>query len=77
MLLSMNLSRYSICRLTPVFSPSPTEKAHLLHYSGPVKPWGRLGEAMGQTIWDTYYLPDPWRQFKVLRKAKSKSTRLD
>jgi len=53
------------------------EKAHLLHYSGPVKPWGRLGEAMGQAIWDTYYLPDPWRQFKVLRKAKSKSTRLD
>jgi len=58
-------------------SPHFLEKAHLLHFSGPVKPWGRLGQAMGQAIWDTYYLPDPWRQFKVIRKAKSKSTRLD
>jgi len=58
-------------------SPHYLQKAHLLHYSGPVKPWGRIGETMGQSIWDMYYLPDPWRQFKVLRKPKSKSTRLD
>ena len=58
-------------------SPHFLDNAHLLHFSGPVKPWERLGEAMGQAIWNTYYLPDPWRQFKVLRKAKSKSTRLD
>ena len=53
------------------------EKAHLLHWSGLVKPWGRIDESMGKSIWDTYYLPDPWQQFKVLRKAVSKSARHD
>ena len=53
------------------------EKAHLLHWSGVSKPWGRIDDAMGKSIWDTYFLPDPWHQFKVLRKAVSKSMRFD
>jgi len=52
------------------------ENAHLLHWSGVVKPWGRIDDAMGKTVWDTYFLPDPWQQFKVLRKAVSKSSRV-
>jgi len=58
-------------------SPHFLKSARLLHWSGLVKPWGRIDDAMGKSIWDTYFLPDPWNRFKVLRKAVSKSTRLD
>jgi hypothetical protein len=59
------------------YSKSFLENANLLHWSGVNKPWGRIEAAMGRDVWDTYYLPDPWHRFKVIRKAKSKSSRLD
>jgi len=53
------------------------EKARLLHWSGPEKPWGRIDADRGRDIWDTYYVHDPWGQFKVIRKPRARSSRIE
>ncbi|XP_062505661.1 glycosyltransferase 8 domain-containing protein 1-like isoform X2 [Corticium candelabrum] len=45
------------------------QEAHLLHWNGGYKPWGSPAQYVD--IWDKYYIPDPTRQFKPMRKYKT------
>ncbi|KAK6997795.1 Glycosyltransferase 8 domain-containing protein 1 [Biomphalaria glabrata] len=42
-------------------------RAKLIHWNGPFKPWGRV--AQHSSIWDKYFIPEPSGQFKVVRRA--------
>ena len=47
-----------------LYSDAFIEKAKLLHWTGPHKPWHNDG-ALYQEVWDDYFIPDPTRKFKM------------
>ncbi|XP_014661798.1 PREDICTED: glycosyltransferase 8 domain-containing protein 1-like [Priapulus caudatus] len=51
------------------YSSEFVHNAKLLHWSGPHKPWERV--AAFQEIWDKYFIPDPSKKFKLLRRKSS------
>lgn len=56
--------------LTPGSHYSRTflHQAKLLHWNGPLKPWGR--RSSHAEFWERYYIPDPSGQFHLLRKKR-------
>ncbi|XP_033763664.1 glycosyltransferase 8 domain-containing protein 2-like isoform X2 [Pecten maximus] len=48
------------------YSKSFLSYAHLLHWNGRFKPWGRVSSH--SDIWDKYYVPDPSGKFHPVRK---------
>nr|CAD7459993.1 unnamed protein product [Timema tahoe] len=42
------------------------ERAKLLHWSGPLKPWHQ--RCAHSELWDRYFIPDPTAQFRPARK---------
>jgi len=58
-------------RVRETFSSNFISHAKLLHWSGKYKPWA--GRSQFTKIWDKYYVPDPQRKYKPIRKIHSQT----